>query len=74
MATRTLSLTKHGHRYLFRYSTGYEDEVVDEIMRLADDPESDLNWVDAAALSFQVTQYAADDCLEAIKGENQPPQ
>jgi hypothetical protein len=59
---------------LFRYSTGYEDEVVDEIMRLADDPQSDLNWVDAAALSFQVTQYAADDCLEAIKGENQPPQ
>ena len=39
MNTRTLCLEKEGHTYLFRYAQGLEDEVVEEMMCLADDHE-----------------------------------
>lgn len=62
MTRRTLSLTKGPNTYLFRYSSGCEDAIVEEFMRLADDDETDLDWLDAATLSFQVVQYAATAC------------
>ena len=64
MNTRMLHLEKAGHTYLVKYAPGLEDEVVEELMRLADDRESDFDWMDAAALSFQVTQFAAEDCCD----------
>jgi len=60
METRTLMLAKGGHHYIFRYLAGMEDEIVEEIMRLAESRACDLDWLDAATLSFQVAQYAAD--------------
>jgi len=66
MTTRKLSLVKGGHKYVFRYSSGCEDDIVDAIMDLAEDAEAPLDWLDAATLSFQVTQYAAVDCAEAL--------
>jgi len=66
MTTRTLSLAKGGHKFIFRYASGAEDEIVDSIMRLAEDRGCDLDWLDAAALSFQVAQYAAADPGEAL--------
>ena len=66
MTTRTLSLSKGGHTYVFRYSPGCEDDIVDAVMALAEDDESPVDWLDAATLSFQVTQNAAQDCLEAM--------
>jgi hypothetical protein len=59
MATRTLSLAKAGHRYVFRYSPGCEEAVMDQIMRLAEDAECDFDWLDAATLSLQVACFAA---------------
>ncbi len=69
MNTRTLHLEKAGHTYLIKYAPGLEDEVVEELMHLADNPESDFDWMDAAALSFQVTQFAAEDCFERVKSD-----
>lgn len=66
MGTRVLSLIKGGHKYVFRYSQGCEDDIVDEIMRLAEDPWTNLDWLDAATLSFQVTHYAAVDCADEL--------
>lgn len=66
MSIRTLSLLKGGHKYVFRYSAGCEDEVVDAVMALAEDPQSPLDWLDAATLSFQVTQCAAADCFGSL--------
>lgn len=63
MTPRTVSLSKNGHTYMFRYPTGQEDLVVEEIMYLADDRSADFDWMDAATLSFQVTEMAACDCL-----------
>ena len=66
MTTRTLSLVKNGHKYVFRYCSGREDDIVDAIMDLAEDEDSPVDWLDAATLSFQVTRYAAADCFEAL--------
>jgi hypothetical protein len=63
MTPRTVSLTKNGHTFVFRYPAGQEDLVVEEIMYLADDRAVDFDWIDAATLSFQVTELAARDCL-----------
>ncbi len=68
MSVRTLSLLKDGHRYVFRYSSGCEGQVVDEIASLADDQNSGLSWLDAATLSFQVTQQAARGAQRAMIG------
>ena len=40
--------------------------MVDVVMQLAEDPDSPLDWLDAATLSFQAAQYAADTCSEAL--------
>ena len=69
MSTRTLQLEKEGHTYLFRYTKGQEDEVVEEMMHLADGRATDFDWMDAAVLSFQVTQYAAEDFLGTMKSD-----
>lgn len=69
MNTRTLHLEKAGHTYLVKYAPGLEDEVVEELMYLADDLESDFDWMDAAALSFQVAQFAAEDCCEQVQSD-----
>lgn len=68
METRTLTLEKDGHLYLFRYTPGSEDAVVEELMYQADDCSLNFDWMDAAALCFQVT------CLTArnARGEMEP--
>ena len=58
---RTLTLEKHGQMYVFRYHPGEEDEVVDAIAHAAEDAHSNLDWLDAAKLSFQVIQHVASE-------------
>lgn len=62
MDVQTLQLERRGHSYFFRYTPGSENEVIDELMRLADDPDCALDWLDTAELSFQVAQQAAGCC------------
>ncbi len=64
--THTLSLAKDGHRYVFRYATGHEDEVIASIVGLVEGGQTTFNWLDAATLSFQVAQATAADCCGAI--------
>lgn len=59
MEKRTLCLEKAGHVYVFCYEPGCEDQMVDELIRLADLGRTDLDWLDAATLSFQVAHQAA---------------
>ena len=66
MIVRTLSIEKDGHLYMFRYTPGCEDHVVEELVSLAENPEHRIDWLDAATLSFQVTHHAAEDCSKAL--------
>lgn len=66
MAMRTIHLTKDGHSFVFRYETGCEDDIVDSLMCLAETDSCPIDWLDAATLSFQVTQRAAMDCSNCL--------
>lgn len=52
--TRQLSLIKGKHRFVFRYCSGCEEELVDALATMANDPASDFDWFDAAVLSYQM--------------------
>ncbi|HUU58213.1 MAG TPA: hypothetical protein VMZ50_01610 [Phycisphaerae bacterium] len=67
MRKTALHLIKDGHEYIFRYAPGSEDRIVDEIVRLVEDERTNLDWLDAANLSYQITQYAADECSRQMR-------
>src|SRR5262245_12828574 len=50
----SLCLVKGGHRYLFRYHSGQEPQVISALVELAEDPRWDISWLDAAILSYQM--------------------
>jgi hypothetical protein len=51
---RQLSLVKGSERYVFRYPTGREGDVIDRFASLASDRSIDFDWFDAAVLSYQM--------------------
>lgn len=66
MANRELYLTKDGHTYVFRFSGGSGERILDEISRLASDVAVNLDWSDAAALGFQIARNTAVECCTAM--------
>jgi hypothetical protein len=66
MSMRTICLEKQGHTFLFRYELGFEDQLVEQLMLLADDRESLFDWNDAATLSFQATSLAAEEYRQSM--------
>ena len=77
MDIRAITLEKKGVTYVFRYAPGREEEVVGEIIRLAEDPAAELDWLDAAQLGFQITQHALAECYRktpavAVKAREGP--
>ena len=66
MNTRLLTFAKEGHKYIFRYSNGCENQIIDELIQLAEDEDTVLDWLDAATLSYHVTQYAASECRDTL--------
>ena len=59
MTTRTMRFAKDGQNYIFRYRSDAPDEIIDHIMTLAESSQYNIDWLDAATLSFQITQTAA---------------
>jgi hypothetical protein len=51
---RQLSLVKGKHRYLFRYHSGMEADVIGAFAGLDSDGSNDFDWFDAAVLSYQM--------------------
>ncbi len=51
---RQLSLVKGEERFVFRYQSGQEAEVIDAFVSMAADRASQFDWFDAAVLSYQM--------------------
>ena len=51
---RQLALVKGEDRFVFRYQSGHEAEVIDAFASLASDQRSAFDWFDAAVLSYQM--------------------
>ncbi len=52
--TYQLSLIKGEERFVFRYQSGQEPDVIDAFAELAGNPDSVFDWFDAACLSYQM--------------------
>ncbi len=53
---RCLTMVKGRHRYVFRYAEGTESHLLASLVSLANDPDSELDWFDAAVLSYEMGQ------------------
>lgn len=64
---RQLSLTKGSHRFVFRYQTGHEADIIATFASMAADSETDFDWFDAAVMSYQMGRHLEMD-LESVRG------
>jgi len=53
---RQLVLNKGGEKFIFRFDSGCEGELLDSLARLAGEARTSFDWFDAAVLSFKLTQ------------------
>jgi hypothetical protein len=53
---RQLVLNKGIEKFIFRYESGCEDELLDALINQAKGGGTSFDWFDAAVLSFKLTQ------------------
>ena len=53
---RQLVLNKGTEKFIFRYDSGCEDKLLETLIEQAKDNRTDFERVDAALLSFKLTQ------------------
>jgi len=66
-AKRQLVLNKGAEKFIFRYHSGREDELLDALIAQAKDSRTTFDWFDAAVLSFKLAQSLigqADELLQ----------
>ncbi len=68
-AKKQLVLKKGKQKFIFRYTSGSEDKLLDTLIEQAKDGRTDFDWFDAAVLSFKLTQSLVGQADELI-GDN----
>ena len=53
---RRLVLNKGTEKFIFRYKNGQENELLDALIKQAEDNRTSFDWFDAAVLSFKLVQ------------------
>lgn len=66
MKKRQLILKKGKQKFIFRYDSGCEDELLDALIEQAKDSRTDFDWFDAAVLSFKLTQLLIGQADELL--------
>ena len=66
---RQLVLNKGAEKFIFRYTEGCEDELLDVLIEQAKDNRTNFSWFDAAILSFKLTQLLIGQADELL-GQN----
>jgi hypothetical protein len=74
MATtiRQLVLNKDKEKFIFRYKSGCEDELLDALIEQARDKRTSFDWFDAAVLSFKLTQSLIGQADELLRNTDSP--
>ena len=74
-AMRQLVLNKGKEKFIFRYQSGHEDDLLDALISQAKDKRTEFDWFDAAVLSFRLTQSLicqADELLSENSDAQMP--
>jgi hypothetical protein len=64
---RQLVLNKGAEKFIFRYDSGCEDELLDALVEQVQDNRTDFDWFDAAVLSFKLTQSLIGQADELLR-------
>ena len=64
---RCLSMVKGRHRFVFWFHAGQECELLACFVQLANDPQSEFDWLDAAVLSYQMGRPARTELDPVIQ-------
>lgn len=67
---RELVLVKQGQRYVFRCAHGQEPQLLDQLIEMARDPESGIEWFDAAMLSHQLGTRMVDQLAQVKRSQD----
>ena len=60
-------LNKGIQKFIFRYDTGCEDQLLEALIEQAKDKRTDFDWFDAAVLSFKLTQSLMNQADELLR-------
>jgi len=66
MSRKQLVLNKGSEKYIFRYDSGCEGQLLDALVSQATDNGTDFDWFDAAVLSFKLTQSLINQADELL--------
>lgn len=66
-AKRQLVLNKGTEKFIFRYDSGSEDELLDALIAQAKNDHTNFDWFDAAVLSFKLTQSLIGQADEILR-------
>jgi len=66
---KQLVLNKGQQKFIFRYTTGSENELLDAVVSQARDSRTDFDWFDAAVLSFNLSQALIGEADKFIEGK-----
>ena len=69
--TKELSLVKGAERFMFRYESGSEEDVLDSFVATANDRQNNFDWFDAAVLSFQLSKHLVEEA-DALLAPKEP--
>ena len=70
---RQLILNKGTEKYIFRYESSREDELIDALIEQAKSRRTNFDWFDAAVLSFKLTQSLMCQADELLRGSADSP-
>ncbi len=68
---KELSLVKGTERFIFRYESGDEEQVLDAFVETANDRTRNFDWFDAAVLSFQLSKQLVSEADKLLCPETQ---
>ena len=63
---KQLVLSKGSQKYIFRYDSGCEGQLLDCLAGQAGDRNTEFDWFDAAVLSFKLTQTLMGEADEIL--------
>ena len=63
-----LILNKGKEKYIFRYDSGHEDELLDVLIEHAKNQQTNFDWFDAAVLSFKLTRSLMCQAEDLLRG------
>lgn len=69
---KELSLVKGDERFMFRYESGSEEDVLDAFVATANDRKNNFDWFDAAVLSFQLSKHLVEEADELLAPKSEP--